>query len=73
MTAMKFDVFGTPVLVSRANDRWTAYYLGAEGKRRPAPDIVVPADSPAAEIELYLSDLCHEWATARHPAVTRID
>ena len=73
MTAMKFDVFGTPVLVSRANDRWTAYYLGTEGKRRPARDIIVPADTPAAEIELYLSDLCHEWATAQHPAVTRID
>ena len=73
MTAMKFDLFGTLVLVSRANDRWTTYYLGTEGKRRPAQDIVVPADTPAEEIEQYLSDLCHEWATARHPAVTRID
>jgi hypothetical protein len=70
---MTFDVFGKPVLVSRTGDQWTTYYLGTEGKRRPARDIIVPADTPAAEVEMYLSDLCHEWATARHPKVRRID
>ena len=70
---MKFEVFGTPVLVSRTVDHWTAYYLGAEGKKRVASDIVVPAEMPESEIEQYLGDLCHEWATDRHPSVKRLD
>ena len=73
MTALKFDLYGSPVLVSRDGDRWITYYLGIEGKRRRAPDIVVPSDMPAAEIKHYLGDLCHEWATDRHPAVRQID
>jgi hypothetical protein len=73
MTVLKFDLYGTPVMVSRDGDRWTTYYSGAEGKRRPAPDIVVPADMLASDVEQYLGDLCHEWATDRHPTVRRID
>ena len=70
---MKFDLFGTNIQVARDGERWAAYYLGAEGKRRPAPDIVIPADLRASEVEQYLGDLCHEWATDRHPTVKRID
>ncbi len=73
MKSLRFDGFGTMVLVSRANDHWITYYLGMEGKRRPAPDIVVPSDMPESEIEQYLDDLCHEWATDRHPSVKRQD
>ena len=71
MKSLKFDVFGTPVQVSRADGRWVTYYLGTEGKRRPASDILLPADLPESEIERYLGDLCHEWATDRHPNVKR--
>ena len=70
---MRFEVYGTQVLVSRTNDHWIAYYLGAEGKKRPASDIVVPADMPESDIEQYLGDLRHEWATERHPSVNRLD
>ncbi len=73
MKSLKFDVFGTQVLVSRDETGWTTYYLGAEGKRRPASDIVVPADILESEIEQYLDDLCHERATDRHPSVKRLD
>ena len=72
MTSLRFDVFGTTVLISRAEDRWITYYLGNEGKRRLASDIAVPAEMPESDIEQYLGDLCHEWATARHPNVKRI-
>ena len=30
---------------------------------------MIPPDLPEAEIEQYLSDLCHEWATDRHLSV----
>ena len=73
MNSIRFDVFGRQVLVSRINDGWTAWYVGSEGKRRPAPDITVPANIAEAEMTLYLGDLCHEWATERHPDVKRLD
>ncbi|MCP5153717.1 MAG: hypothetical protein H6983_06105 [Ectothiorhodospiraceae bacterium] len=64
------DVFGRRVRVERDGDR-CALYLGNDGKRRPAPEIVVPPDLPAAEVERHVADLCHEWATPRHPEVRR--
>lgn len=70
---MRFDVFGRQLIVERQADRWAASYLGAEGKRRPADDIVIPPDVLESEIGRYLDDLCHEWATGRHPAVRRLE
>ncbi len=72
MKSLKFEVFGRLLLVIESGDAWSAFYLGAEGKKRPAKDIVVPADISEAEIEQYLDDLCHEWATAQHPKVKRL-
>ena len=46
---------------------------GLRGKRRPAMDIVVPHDIQESEIEQYVDDLCHEWATERNPVEERID
>ena len=69
----RFDVFGRTVLVTRSSGGWSAFYLGVDGKRRPAADIVVPADIAEVEIGQYLDDLCHEWATERHPVVKRLD
>ena len=68
----KFDVFGRLVLVSRDAGRWTAFYAGSEGKRRPATDIVIPADTAEQDLPRYLADLCHEWATSRHPEVRKL-
>jgi len=71
--SIRFDVFGRQVQVVRAAGRWRAYYPGQEGKRRPADDIVIPADTAESALERYLADLCHEWASARHPDVRRLD
>lgn len=73
MQAIDFDVFGRRVVMVRSSRGWQAYYLGNEGKRRPATDIVVPADVPEASLGQYLADLCHEWASERHPNVRRIE
>ncbi|OON60363.1 hypothetical protein B0920_15325 [Massilia sp. KIM] len=65
----RFDVFGTPVAVRAGEGGWQAFYLGAEGKRRPA-DFIIPSDITAHNLGEYLADLFHEDATPRHPAVT---
>lgn len=67
-----FHVFGRTVQVVASEHGWSAFYLGSEGKRRPARDIVVPADILEANMEQYLGDLCHEWASARYPEVKRL-
>ena len=73
MQLLKFDVFGHEVLVTSSDDGWAVYYLGADGKKRPAKDIVVPSDVGESDIAQSLGDLCHEWATEQHPDVKRLD
>lgn len=73
MKSLKFDVFGKQVVVTDSKNGWATFYIGAEGKRRPATDIVVPRDMPESDIEQYLDDLCHEWATEAHRSVKRLD
>lgn len=73
MKSLKFDVFGRDLLVVEKDGGWQAFYLGGDGKRRKAPEITVPASITESEMIRYLDDLCHEWATGRHPGVTRID
>lgn len=65
----RFNVFGTVVAVAGSNGAWQAFYLGAEGKRRPA-DFIVPADVTSDELLEYLADLFHEYARPRNNAAT---
>jgi hypothetical protein len=44
-----------------------------DGRRRPAEDIVIPDFVDQSELENYLSDLCHEWATDKHSSVHRLE
>lgn len=69
---LKLDVFGRSVLVERSASGWEAFYLGGDGKRRHADDIFIPSTIQEAELERYVADLCHEWATPRNPRVVRI-
>ncbi|WP_020653468.1 DUF7661 family protein [Massilia niastensis] len=72
MKEFRFRVFGTPVAVAGAAGAWQAYYLGADGKRRPA-DFIVPADVAEHELAEYLGDLFHENATPRNGKVEQIN
>lgn len=54
--------------VVRDGGAWRAFWLGNEGKRRPA-DIHVPPTLAAHELRTWLADLFHESATPRHPDV----
>lgn len=71
MTEFRFNVFGTLVAVVGEPGAWRAFYLGVEGKRRPA-DFIVPADIAGAELREYLADLFHENATPRNNDVTAL-
>ena len=73
MQKLGYCVYGREVLVLREQGHWSAYYIGTDGKRRSAKDIVIPASVAEAELEQYLSDLFHECATEEHPDVRRID
>lgn len=73
MKSLRFEVFGREVLVVESEKGWVTFYPGTEGKRRPATDIVLPPDMAESDIEQYLDDLCHEWATQRYPSVKRLD
>jgi hypothetical protein len=72
MAPLKLDVFGRSVLVERCAEGWKAFYLGSDGKRRRAEDLIIPSTILEEELETYLADLCHEWATARNPSVVRV-
>ncbi|MFZ5656024.1 MAG: DUF7661 family protein [Pseudomonadota bacterium] len=66
----RFDVFGRPMAVTRTAGGWRAFWLGNEGKRRPA-DLHVPAGLEPGELATWLADVFHEAATPRHPDVVR--
>jgi hypothetical protein len=71
--SIKFNVYGRLVTVEKTENGWAVYYPGADGKRRAASDIFLPSFISEAGIEGYLADICHEWATADHPDVKRLD
>lgn len=68
---LRFDVFGLRVGLERRGATWLAFWLGEEGKRRPA-DFVVPDFIAEDELAQYLRDLFHESASDRHPDVVRL-
>jgi hypothetical protein len=67
------DVFGKRMLAKRLDQAWSIFYVGTDGKRRPAKDIFVPCTVTESELIEYLADLCHEWASEKHPRVTRVE
>lgn len=74
MDEYRFKVFRHLVAIAAGGAGgagWRAYYLGADGKRRPA-DFIVPADVGKEELMEYLADLFHEDATPGHDRVERL-
>ena len=70
---IKLDVFGKLVLSIHTNDGWEIFYLSEGGKRRLATEIFVPNFVKETELENYIEDICHEWATEKHPNVRRLN
>ncbi len=71
--SIKLNVFGRQVLAVKSEDGWQLFYSSADGKRRPADDLIVPPFVAVSEMVSYLEDLCHEWASDRHPGVRHLD
>ena len=71
-TPIKLHVYGKHVLAMRTNEGWSMYYLSDDGKRRPAFEIFVPESVSESEIENFLADIYHEWATEKNPIVRRL-
>jgi hypothetical protein len=69
---IKFDVFGRLMQAERTTTGWQLFYLGHEGKRRPATDLVVPEFISEAGLAQYLADILHELASTKHPTVKRL-
>ncbi len=62
VSSVRLNVFGKLVEVQFREGQWIVFYIGEEGKKRPAHDLVIPADISESELPKYLADLCHEWA-----------
>ena len=71
--AIKINVFGRLILAMKSADGWSIFYQDGDGKRRRENDVIVPSFVTESEIENYLADLYHEWATAKYPEVRRLD
>ena len=71
--SIKLDVFGKIILAIQKDNAWETFYLDSTGKRRIATDIQIPTFVTESDIENYLIDLCHEWASDKHPTVKRLD
>lgn len=69
---IKFDVFGRQIAVESSDSGWQVYFLGDEGKRRLARDVLIPSSVTETELEGYLFDVFHESASADHPEVKRL-
>lgn len=70
---MKFDIFGKKQLeVIRRDGRWVTYYSNESGLRRIADDIAIPAELASSELEEYIADIFHEWASAEFCEVKRL-
>jgi len=70
---MLLNVFGKKIEVVRNGDLWQVFYIGNEGKKRVARDIVIPRSLPESEIVEYVADICHEWARPGNLNVELID
>ena len=70
---MKFSVFGKKIIeIVRKNNEWQAFYLGNEGKKRKAEDIVIPSSVRETEMEDHIADLFHELATPSNNEIKRL-
>ena len=59
---MKLTIYGKKIKIVKTSGRWVAYYIGSEGKKRTAHDIIIPAELKEDETERYLEDFLNEWA-----------
>jgi hypothetical protein len=72
MSELRFEVYGRRIAVQSTETGRKCFLLGEEGKRRAAPDIVVPDFVLDDELLQYLADLLHECATPANGTPKRL-
>ncbi len=70
---MRLNLFGKAIEVVRSQEKWQVFYLGSEGKKRTAEEIIIPSEIKETEIISYLEALCHEQATPKNSRITIIN
>jgi hypothetical protein len=71
MNELRFHVYGRLFAITGESGAWTAFVLGAEGKRRPA-EFIVPGFLAEDDLCEYLADLFHESATPTNGDVYQV-
>lgn len=72
--ALRINVFGRLIVAEHRSGRWQLLLAGADGKRRPLTDVLVPDDITSEEDLLrFLHDIYHEAAGPGHDQVVLID
>jgi hypothetical protein len=69
---LRFRVFGKLLGITWDGSTWLTYYLGPDGKRRPA-DFAIPEFLREDELGQFLEDLFHESAMPWNDSVERLD
>lgn len=69
---MKLNAYGRKIEIVKSGEKWKVFFLGEEGRKRIADDIIVPSDLKRRDLKNYIEDLLHEWATAKNNQVMEI-
>jgi hypothetical protein len=70
---LKFNIFNRFLIgIEKTSNQWSVFYLGNEGKKRLANDVVIPSDITDKQLVGYLSDLFHEFATVENSQVKQL-
>lgn len=72
MERIRLSVYGRELVLEHDGRGWRAFHPTTDGKRRPVEGLLIPPEVTPAEVGSYLADLCHEWASERHPGVRRL-
>ena len=70
---MKFNIYRRKIEILKVLNGWGVLYLGNDGKKRIAHDIIFPTDLNENKIIGYLEDLLHEWATSKNSQISKIE
>ncbi|MCG8687580.1 MAG: hypothetical protein MI892_22080 [Desulfobacterales bacterium] len=69
---MKYNVFGRSIEIIKSDEKWKVFILGRGGKRQPAHNIFIPSDIAEKDIENWLEDLLHEWASPQNDKIIKL-
>jgi len=70
---MRVNAYGRIVEIIRTDNSWRVFYIGGEGKKRLAEDIIIPPEIEESNLIAYLEDLLHEWASGKYPHILTVN